>query len=92
MIRFLAMLCVLLAGSFVSAAGLNAGWNKGELPNGTWGWGGIVLDDQTTSGFYFADFRGDHVMIQGDDGRFSKRIEASRVGYWNNSIKLPMKP
>ncbi len=60
-------------------------WQKGPLPPGTWNWGGVALKGATfATGFYFADFHGDHVIL--DNG---KRIEAADVAWYDNSITLP---
>lgn len=66
----------------------NTQWKKGPLPPGTWNWGGIVVGPRTrdpVSGFYFADFRGDHVLRLPDN----ERVEAADVLYYNNSLDLP---
>lgn len=57
-------------------------WKKGPLPADTYYWGGVVLDGMT-SGFYFADFCGDHVRIDGT------RHEAVEVVWYNNCLQLP---
>jgi len=59
-------------------------WKDGPLPPGTWNWGGVVLKDMA-SGFYFADFHGDHVTLV-PSGR---RVEAEEVLMYNNSLELP---
>lgn len=59
-------------------------WKKGPLPAGTYYWGGVVKVGQGTTGFYFADFRGDHVTTP--DG---ERIEADEVAFYDNSLRLP---
>lgn len=61
-------------------------WKDGPLPADTWNWGGVVLKgEDPANGFYFADFHGDHVTLC-PDGR---RVEASEVGSYNNSLDLP---
>jgi hypothetical protein len=61
-------------------------WLPGPMPANTWGWGGVKLIEQgSTTGFYFADFKGDHVLI--NNGK--KRIDPHDVAYFDNSITLP---
>ena len=62
----------------------------GPLPKDTWNWGGVILRGESVSGFLFADFCGDHVKVQGEDGTFSKRVEANDIGWYNNCLELPM--
>lgn len=61
-------------------------WKRGPLPKDTYGWGGITLKPHD-SGFFFADFEGDYVIIQAADGE--KRIEAKDVCQYDNSLTLP---
>lgn len=61
------------------------GWKKGPMPAGTWRWGGVVLKGQNGQGFYFADFRGDHVKLI-HDGRIVKPEE---IALYNNSLAPP---
>jgi hypothetical protein len=59
-------------------------WKKGPLPKDTFNWGGVVpvgLD----SGFYFADFWGDHVIVVPT----GKRLEPHEVAYYNNCLTEP---
>lgn len=42
-------------------------WQKGPLPKGIWGWGGVVPTDHVGLGFYFADFTGDKVKLVGTE-------------------------
>jgi hypothetical protein len=65
------------------------GWQKGPLPPDTYNWGGVVPDDHAGSGFYFADFRGDHVVIHPGDPKNEQRLEADQVRWWNNCLTLP---
>ncbi len=62
-------------------------WKRGPLPPGTWKWGACVplTDPPMTSGFYFADFHGDHVTLP-PDGRV---VKADEVAWYDNSIELP---
>jgi hypothetical protein len=61
-------------------------WQRGPLPNNTWGWGGIVLKGgDSGGGFYFADFRGNHVLIVPDN----IRVDAADVDWYDNSLTLP---
>ena len=50
-------------------------WKEGPLPPDTWGWGG-VMPFYLDSGFFFADFRGDHVTT------------ATRKVFHPNEVKL----
>lgn len=62
-------------------------WQEGPLPPGTWNWGGVVVKSQgkDPSGFYFADFCGDHVtLVPGGE-----RVEAADVVLFNNCLHLP---
>lgn len=59
-------------------------WKKGPMPAGTFNWGGVVTKDCPKGGFYFADFRGDHVLL--NDGR---RIEAADVVLYDNELEVP---
>lgn len=59
-------------------------WQKGPLPPNTWNWGGVVPTG-TTSGFYFADFCGDHVKC-GD-----RVLKPDEVAWFDNSLELPPK-
>jgi hypothetical protein len=59
------------------------------LPPDTWGWGGIApKDGNFATGFYFADFHGDHVLIVPDN----TRVEAADVAWYDNSLTLPPVP
>ncbi len=63
-------------------------WKKGPLPKETWGWGGVVpVSTEPMSGFYFADFCGDHVKIQSGPGETV--LKADEVAYYDNSLELP---
>jgi hypothetical protein len=65
-------------------------WKKGPLPPDTYQWGGVVPKDMVgQSGFLFADFCGDHVMVYGDKGTLSRRVEAADVAFYDNSLELP---
>ncbi len=58
-------------------------WKDGPLPPNTWNWGGVVLTSMSPTGFCFADFCGDHVIVDG------KRYEANEVSMYNNCLDLP---
>ncbi len=38
-------------------------WQKGPMPKGTYYWGGVVPFDHDGTGFFFASFHGDFVMV-----------------------------
>lgn len=60
-------------------------WRRGPLPPNTYQWGGVVpVGADTCGGFYFADFCGDHVLI--NDG---ERVEPDQVAWYDNSLTLP---
>lgn len=59
-------------------------WKTGPLPASTYFWGGVVPVGES-SGFYFADFCGDHVKLC-PDGRVLKPEE---VAFYNNCLELP---
>lgn len=61
-------------------------WQKGPLPPGTYGWGGVVTKECESSGFYFADFRGDYVSLSNE---VSDDVRPDKVLYYDNSITLP---
>jgi hypothetical protein len=61
----------------------SCGWKKGPLPAGTYNWGGVQIKGMS-SGFLYADFRGDHGIT---DSRM--RFEARDVVWWNNCLDLP---
>ena len=65
-------------------------WQKGPMPKGTYGWGGVVRDGESTQGFWFADFCGDKVKCIGPDG-VEKVISGYDVAWYDNSITLPPK-
>ncbi len=62
-------------------------WKRGPLPPGTYGWGGVTLANSSESGFYFADFCGDHVIMSPDT--IKRRLEPAEVGWYDNSLELP---
>ncbi len=62
-------------------------WKMGPLPPDTWGWGGVTKKSDPGSGFYFADFCGDHVKIFTVDE--TKVLNPQDVGMYNNSLTLP---
>lgn len=63
-------------------------WQQGPLPANTWNWGGVVLVGASKLGFYFADFHGDHVILNPGTPN-AERIEADQVGWFNNAIDMP---
>jgi hypothetical protein len=60
-------------------------WQKGPLPPGTYHWGGVVPVGQESTGFYFADFCGDHVKICPGDSV----LKPDEVAWFNNCLDLP---
>lgn len=62
-------------------------WKKGPMPKNTWMWGAITTTPES-SGFYFADFKGDHVIIYGGS-KDGKKVLAKDITYYNNSLTLP---
>jgi hypothetical protein len=81
----------------VEASPVCTKWRKGPLPPDTWNWGGVTLvGEDPNSGFYFADFCGDHVKMEliekdkdGNCVRSWKRIEASEVQEYCNCLTIP---
>ena len=65
-------------------------WKKGPLPKNTYGWGGVVPFDVTT-GFYFADFCGDHVKTITHKPEFNRTLQPHEVSWYDNSLELPPK-
>ena len=61
-------------------------WKKGPLPPDTWNWGGVVESESNPSGFFFADFCGDHVMLMTNPPR---KLQAHGVVWYNNCLELP---
>jgi hypothetical protein len=65
-------------------------WQKGPLPPNTYMWGGVVPTDHKGSGFFFADFCGDHVKIHSSSSELNDRvISADEVAWYNNCLDLP---
>lgn len=61
-------------------------WKVGPLPKNTYGWGGVVPVEQAISGFYFADFRGDHVICYPGE----RVLKAHEIKWYDNPItELP---
>lgn len=60
-------------------------WQTGPLPPDTYNWGGVVPVGDESTGFYFADFHGDHVKVC-PDGR---ALKADEVAFYDNSLTLP---
>ncbi len=61
-------------------------WKRGPLPPDTYMWGGCVPTDCVDcSGFYFADFCGDHVKLCPGD----RVLKADEVAWYDNSLELP---
>ncbi len=61
-------------------------WQKGPLPANTWYWGGVMLVGESTYGFQFASFCGDHIKLYPDD----MVVKAEDVAWYDNSLKLPL--
>lgn len=73
--------------------GCSSGWHKGPLPAETWNWGGVVpVGSDPHVGFYFADFQGDHVLIQKSINGLCVwvRIQPEEVAYFNNCLSMPL--
>jgi hypothetical protein len=65
------------------------GWERGPLPPDTYDWGGVVpVGERLNGGFYFADFRGDHVEIY-PGGSAVRVLQPHEVAWFNNGLKLP---
>jgi hypothetical protein len=63
-------------------------WEEGPLPAGTWNWGGVVPHDALAhGGFFFADFRGDHVVMNPGDAK-ERRLEPHEVKYYDNGLTV----
>lgn len=60
-------------------------WKPGPLPPGTWNWGGVVLSGTPATGFYFADFHGDYVLLCPG----ARKVEANEIAFYNNCLELP---
>lgn len=66
-------------------------WKKGPLPKGTWGWGGVVQEDQDPRhGFQFASFAGLHAEIFPNGYGSPVRVEANDIAYYDNSLQMPI--
>jgi hypothetical protein len=63
------------------------GWKPGPLPPDTYGWGGVVpVGEKLGGGFYYADFKGDHVTVYPtDDSEYD--LKPDRVAQYNNAIQ-----
>lgn len=62
-----------------------APWQRGPLPPNTWNWGGVVtVGDKGLGGFYYAEFFGDHAVIEGPNG--DEVVKAEDVAWYNNAI------
>lgn len=59
-------------------------WKKGPLPADTYGWGGVVPLGLGT-GFMFADFQGDHVVVIPGENV----LQAHEIAMYDNSLELP---
>jgi hypothetical protein len=68
---------------------IDTGWREGPLPKDTYNWGGVVIAGSEGPGFYFADFRGDHVIALGADNGKDRVLQPHEVKYYNNTITLP---
>ena len=63
-------------------------WQKGPLPEGTYGWGGVVkVGEDPGAGFHFADFRGDKVYALCPTG--GEHLQADEVAWFDNSLTMP---
>lgn len=62
-------------------------WKNGPLPPGTYGWGRVVKKGDEPNGFFFADFKGDHVRLVPSN----ERVEPADVGMFDNSLTLPVR-
>jgi hypothetical protein len=85
MIRVLMVVACMLATTVARAE-----WKQGPLPAKTYNWGAVVTAD-SGSGFYFADFHGDHVLVFDKPGAAPRRVEASEVLLYDNSLTVPQK-
>lgn len=63
-------------------------WKKGPLPKDTFWYGGVVVHGDPGEGFHFADFQGDHVLIDLPNGK-KRRVEAHEVKLYDNSLQTP---
>lgn len=67
-------------------------WKDGPLPPDTWHWGGVVLKEMDGPGkdygFHFADFRGDHVVIN-PYTEYARTVKPEEVLKYNNTLHLP---
>ena len=65
-------------------------WKKGPLPPDTYQWGGVVPIDYEETGFFFADFQGDKVVIHGAAGENAFRVlKPYEVKWYNNCLDTP---
>lgn len=65
-------------------------WKRGPMPPNTWGWGGVVPKGfESSTGFYFADFKGDHVETVSTGRMANMRVEAADVVWYTNCLTLP---
>ncbi len=60
-------------------------WRCGPMPKDTWGWGGVVKVGDSATGFYFADFCGDHVKICPGE----EVVKSHEVAWYDNGLTLP---
>lgn len=61
-------------------------WQKGPLPENTWHWGGVMVVGEGTSGFHFADFKGDCAeLVYGQEKRL---VKAEEVAFFDNSLRI----
>ncbi len=80
-----------VAEDVVTTTSLGDGWHIGPMPAKTYWFGGVVLKgDRPESGFYFADFHGDYVLISDGGTRRSNKVFPDQIAYWNNSIRVPI--
>ncbi len=64
-------------------------WKKGPLPPETYQWGAVVPQWAGGDFFYFAEFLGDHCMIN-PGSPTAKKLAPEQVLFWDNSIVLPI--
>lgn len=63
-------------------------WKQGPLPKDTYNFGGVVeAGKDPKSGFYFADFRGDHAILPAQLGQPERRLNPYEVGYFSNALE-----
>jgi hypothetical protein len=61
-------------------------WQRGPLPEDTWGFGGVVSREMPPGSFDFAEFRGGYVLAIDENLRV---IPAADVVWYDNSMHAP---